>query len=67
MNPLRKQDIQRKAQMSPQERMREVFAAHDEGIRLKWLALKARYPSATEAEIDAKLNEWLLVDDSFKP
>ncbi len=67
MNPFKEQDIQRKAQQSPQERMREVIAAVDEGMRLKWMALKHRYPGASDAEIDAKFQEWLLADDSFKP
>lgn len=67
MNPFQKQDIQRKAQQSPEERMREVIETVDEGIRLKWSALRAKYPALSEAEIDAKLREWLLADDGFKP
>lgn len=59
VDPLEKDDIERAKRMSPEERMRAVFDAVNTGVRIRLAALRAKYPEATEGEIDAKLREWL--------
>lgn len=43
--------------------MRAVFAAVNEGLRIRRAAICAKRPHATEAEIDAALRQWLLQDE----
>jgi hypothetical protein len=63
VDPLRRDDIERARRMPPAERMRAVLAAVDAGLRIRRAALRAKRPVATEAEIDAALQEWLLLDE----
>lgn len=49
--------------MTPEERMRITFELHDAGVAMQRERLRRKYPEATEAEIDRRLNEWL----AFQP
>jgi hypothetical protein len=43
-----------------QQRFEATLRLAEEGIALMRQNLRRRHPDATEAEIDAKLDEWLL-------
>jgi hypothetical protein len=59
MDPLRKDDIERMRQTPDAERMREVFAAVNAGVRIRLATLRAQRPQASEAEIETALRDWL--------
>lgn len=45
--------------MTPEDRMRITFELHDAGVAMQRERLRRKFPEATDAEINAKLNEWL--------
>jgi hypothetical protein len=44
---------------SPAERMREAFELFEEGVAMKRQSLRRQFPAASEAELEAKLLDWL--------
>src|SRR5262245_28459378 len=59
MDPLRKNDIERFRRMSADERMKAVFETVNAGFRIQLAVLRARYPRASDQEIEAHLRNWL--------
>ncbi|HJW69759.1 MAG TPA: hypothetical protein VJ829_10415 [Candidatus Binatia bacterium] len=62
MDPLRRDDIERARRTPPEVRAKQAFEAMRTGIRLRRAALRARYPAATEEEIEGLLRRWLARD-----
>lgn len=59
MDPLRREAVDRTRRMSPEERARETFALIEAGFALKLAGLRSRNPTASEAELEAMLRDWL--------
>ena len=59
MDPLRKDDLERARRTPVQERARQLFELIATGIRLQRVALRRRFPEATEDEIERRLRAWL--------
>lgn len=59
MDPLRRDDIESARATSPEARARQAFDAMRTGIRLKLASLRERFPSESDAEIEARLQRWL--------
>lgn len=59
MDPLRRDDIAEMRGTPPEEKAAQALDAMRTGIDLKLAALRARHPSASEAELDAMLDAWL--------
>ena len=59
MDALRKDDLERARATSFAERAAQALSAMRSGIRLKRAALRARYPGASDAEIEEHLQRWL--------
>ena len=49
--------------MTPEERLRITFELHEAGVAMQRERLRRKFPEATEAELTAKVNEWL----AFQP
>lgn len=62
MDPLRRDDIDRALRTPDAVRAAQAFEAMRVGIRLRRAALRARYPAASETEVDEQLRLWLARD-----
>jgi hypothetical protein len=60
---LERDDLEVARRTSPEDRARNLLALIRTGFRLKRAALRTRYPSESEAEIDARFGRWLARDD----
>jgi hypothetical protein len=63
MDALRKDDLDRARATSFEERAKQALSAMRSGIRLKRAGLRARYPGASDQEIEERLRRWLERDD----
>jgi hypothetical protein len=63
VDPLRRDDIERARRTPPDERTRQALEAMRTGIRLKQMALRARFPEESEAQLEARLRRWLARDE----
>ncbi|MCC6873346.1 MAG: hypothetical protein IT378_03475 [Sandaracinaceae bacterium] len=63
MDPLREDDVRQMRETPPAEEARQALEMMQTGIRLKRAALRARHPSASDEQIEAKLQAWLDTDD----
>lgn len=63
MDPLRRDDIEQARRATPEEKARQALEMMRSAVRLKRAGLRARYPDETEAEIERRVDEWLLADD----
>ena len=59
MDRLRQDDIERVRRTPLAERLRQALDAMQTGIELKRATLRRRHPEESEAEIEARLREWL--------
>jgi len=59
MDPLRRDDIERARRLPIEERAKLALEMMRTGIKLKRASLRARYPEASESEIEEKLLLWL--------
>jgi len=62
MDPLRHDDLERARRTPPEERAMQALELMRTGIRLKRIALRERFPEASEAEIEQRLRRWLARD-----
>jgi len=62
VDSLRRDDIDRARRASHAERAAQAFEAMRVGIRLRRAALRARYPEASETEVEGYLRSWLARD-----
>jgi Rv0078B-related antitoxin len=63
MDPLRKDDLDRARRTPIEERARQTLEMMAMGIRLQRMALRRRFPEATEDEIERRMRAWLARDD----
>jgi len=63
MDPLRRDDIEQARRATPEEKAGQALEMMRSAVRLKRAGLRARYPDETEAEIERRVDEWLLADD----
>jgi hypothetical protein len=59
MDRLRQDDLDRARRTPIEERARQTLEMMATGIRLQRVALRSRYPEATEEEIEQRLRAWL--------
>ncbi len=62
MDRLRHDDLDRARRTPIEERARQTLDMMASGIRLQRVALRSRYSSATEEEIEQRLRAWLARD-----
>jgi hypothetical protein len=55
-------DMQTSRRTPPAEKLVQAFEMAEAGVRLKRAALRHASPAATEQEVDAALERWLLTD-----
>jgi hypothetical protein len=60
---LRRDDLERARRATPSERLRQALQLMEDGIRLKRAALRTRFPRASDADLDARLERWLRRED----
>lgn len=60
MDALTADDLETSRRTPPEEKLAQVFDMADAGIRLKRAALRHALPDATEQDVDAALERWLL-------
>jgi len=65
MDALERDDLEVARRTSPEERARQLMAVIRVGFRVKRSALRARYPSESEEEIEARFRRWLGRDDEL--
>jgi hypothetical protein len=63
MDALERDDLEVARRTSPEERARQLLALIRVGFRVKRSALRARYPSESEEDIEARFRRWLEGDD----
>jgi hypothetical protein len=66
LNPvdaLERDDLEVARRTSPEDRARHLLAVIRTGFRVKQAALRTRYPSETEGEIETRFRRWLERDD----
>lgn len=63
MDALTADDIETNRRESPSEKLVQALELAEVGIRLKRASLRHAAPNATEEEIEAALERWLLSDD----
>jgi hypothetical protein len=63
LDALTTDDVETSRRESPAEKLAQALELAETGIRLKRAALRHAAPSASEAEIDAALERWLLRDE----
>lgn len=66
LDPLRQDDIERARRTPLDERARQVLDLVDFGIRMQNAAIRARFPDATEDEVERRLRLWLARDESWR-
>lgn len=59
MDALRKDDINRVKRLRPEERLEAALAAVNTGVRIRWAALRAKRPDASEHDLDSAMRDWL--------
>ena len=62
MDALTADDLETSRRTPPEEKLAQVLDMADAGIRLKRAALRHASPNATEQDVDAALEQWLLAD-----
>lgn len=62
MDRLRQDDLDRARRTPVEERARQTIELMATGIRLQRIALRRRFPEATEDEIELRLRAWLARD-----
>ena len=62
MDRLRQDDLDRARRTPVEERARQTLEMMATGIRLQRVALRHRFPEATEDEIERRLRAWLARD-----
>ncbi|MFS8068355.1 MAG: hypothetical protein ACMG6S_18515 [Byssovorax sp.] len=62
MDRLRQDDLERARRTPVEERARQTLELMSTGIRLQRVALRRRFPEATEDEIERRLRAWLARD-----
>jgi len=62
MDELERDDLEVARNTSPEERASQLLAVIRTGFRLKRSALRARYPSESEDEIERRFRDWLESD-----
>lgn len=62
MDRLRHDDLDRARRTPIEERARQTLEMMATGIRLQRVALRSRYPEATEEEVEQRLRAWLARD-----
>jgi hypothetical protein len=62
VDPLRRDDLERAGATSVAQRLAQALQATQDGIKLKRAALRARFPDASEGDVDRMIAEWLLQD-----
>lgn len=63
MDALRADDVERASTTSPASKLRQALAMMETGFALHRAGLRARFPAATDAEIDAMFARWLSYDE----
>ena len=63
MDPLRRDDIERARRSPPEAKLRQALTLMDDGMRLKRVALRKRFPELDEAAIEERLTRWLRRED----
>jgi Rv0078B-related antitoxin len=63
MDALERDDLEVARRTSPEERARQLLALIRFGFRVKRSALRARHPSDSEEDIEARFLRWLEGDD----
>lgn len=63
MDRLRHDDLERARRTPLRERGRQAFELMRTGIRLRRVALRARFPEEGEEQIEARLRRWLARDE----
>ena len=63
MDRLRQDDLDRARRTPVEERARQTLEMMATGIRLQRVALRRRFPEATEDAIERRLRAWLARDD----
>jgi Rv0078B-related antitoxin len=59
MDALELDDLELARRTSPEERARQLLALIRVGFRVKRSALRARHPTESEQEIEARFRRWL--------
>lgn len=62
MDALERDDLEAARRASPEERARQLLPLIRTGFRLKRSALRLRYPSESEEEIEGRFRHWLESD-----
>ena len=62
MDALTVDDIESSRAASPAEKLLQALDAAEAGFMLKRASLRSAMPQATEQELDAALERWLLAD-----
>ena len=60
MDPLEESDLEISRNTAPAEKLWQALELMYTGIRIKRAALRERDPAASEAQIDAALERWLI-------
>lgn len=63
VDPLVLHDIQVSQETAPADKLAQALELMDTGLRLKRAALRAAHPGASDREIDAIFERWLLDDE----
>jgi hypothetical protein len=62
MDALAADDLETRRRTSPEEKLAMALELAEAGIRLKRAALRQALPDATEEDVEAALERWLLTD-----
>jgi hypothetical protein len=62
MDALTADDVETSRQTAPAEKLAQALEMAEAGIRLKRAGLRSALPDATEEDVDAALERWLLSD-----
>lgn len=63
MDALRADDLEMASTTPPDEKLRQALAMMEAGFALYRAGLRARFPDATDAELDAMFVRWLARDE----
>jgi Rv0078B-related antitoxin len=66
LDPLRQDDLERARRASPEERARQALDLANFGIMQQRAAIRARFPGATDDEIERRLRLWLARDERWR-
>ena len=56
-------DLEMALRTTPEERARQLLEVMRAGYRLKYAALRARYPAEPEEDLEERFRRWLAGDD----